>query len=64
MNGQERKTVQQIAKTGRLRDSTSMFEEIGGKCAEDLQGLFISKLNFHETRSSTLVDENGPKCRV
>ena len=47
MNGQEKKTVQQVAKPGRLRDSTHMFEKIGGKCAEDLEGLFISKLNFH-----------------
>lgn len=46
MNGQERKTIQQIAKPGRLRDSAYMSEEFGGKCAEDLEGLFISKLNF------------------
>lgn len=46
MNGQERKNIQQIAKPGRLRDSTYVFEEIGGKCVKDLEGLFISKLNF------------------
>ena len=46
INGQERKNIQQIAKPGRLRDSTYMFEEIGGKCVKDLEGLFISKLNF------------------
>ena len=46
INGQERKNIQQIAKPGRLRDSTYMFEEIGGKCVRDLEGLFISKLNF------------------
>ncbi|KAJ7356165.1 hypothetical protein OS493_026548 [Desmophyllum pertusum] len=52
MNGQEcRKPVQQIAKRGRLRDSTFMVEENvneGSREAEsDLEGLFISKLNFH-----------------
>lgn len=46
MNGQERKNIQQISKPGRLRDSTYVFEEIGGKCVKDLEGLFISKLNF------------------
>lgn len=46
MNGQERKTIQQIAKQGRLRDSTYMLEENGGSRAEELEGLFISKLNF------------------
>ena len=46
INGQERKNIQQIAKPGRLRDSTYMFEEIGSKCVKDLEGLFISKLNF------------------
>ena len=46
VSGQERKTNQQIAKPGRLRDSTYMLEEIGGSCPEDLEGLFISKLNF------------------
>ena len=46
INGQERKTIQQIAKPGRLRDSTYMFEDIGCKCVKDLEGLFISKLNF------------------
>lgn len=45
--GQEKKRLQQVAKQGRLRDSAFMLEENGrGNRTEDLEGLFISKLNF------------------
>lgn len=46
MNGQRRKPIQQIAKRGRLKDSTSLLEENGGINGEDLEGMFISKLSF------------------
>ena len=54
MNGQTKKPVQQIAKRGRLRDSTFMLEENGGIHGEDLEGMFISKLSFqNESRDNS-----------
>lgn len=48
MNGQARKPpIQQIAKRGRLKDNASMLKENGGYRGEDLEGMFISKLSFH-----------------
>ena len=58
INGQERKTIQQITKPGRLRDSSYVFEEIGGKCVRDLEGLFTSTgLNF---QSGNVDDSSEP----
>ena len=46
-NGIERKPLNQIAKQGRLRDSTFMLEDNGKSGVDQLEGLFISKLNFN-----------------
>lgn len=63
LNGQERKTIQQIAKPGRLRDSKLMLEEIGESCLEDLEGLFISKLNFQSGRVDDSTEKKQRKQR-
>ncbi|PFX19711.1 hypothetical protein AWC38_SpisGene15858 [Stylophora pistillata] len=44
--GNVKKTLQQVAKQGRLRDNAVVLEENGRKGMEDLEGLFVSKLNF------------------
>ena len=47
MNGKDGKTMNQIAKRGRLRDSSSMLEESAGVSrVEELEGLLVSKLSF------------------
>jgi len=57
MNGKERKPVHQIAKRGRLRDSTFMIEDNVGSRVEELEGLLVSKLNF-QSESTELSQEN------
>ena len=58
MNGQERRTIHQIAKPGRLRDSTYVFEETGGS----LEGLFISKLNFQSGNADDSPELFSSSC--
>lgn len=60
MNGQERKMIQQIAKPGRLRDNKLMSEE---SCLEDLEGLFIFKLNFQSGRVDDSTEKKQRKQR-
>lgn len=43
-----KKPLQKVAKQGRLRDNTVALEENGGKSMDDLEGLFVSKLNFQD----------------
>ena len=40
--------AKKVAKQGRLRDNTVALEENGGKSMDDLEGLFVSKLNFQD----------------
>lgn len=43
-----KKPLQKVAKQGRIRDNTVALEENGGKSMDDLEGLFVSKLNFQD----------------
>ena len=67
-NGIERKPLNQIAKQGRLRDSTFMLEDNGKSGVDELEGLFISKLNFNregteESAENILSSSDKTKLR-
>ena len=58
-NGIERKPLNEIAKQGRLRDSTFMLEDNGKTGVDELEGLFISRLNFNRERTEESAENNS-----
>ena len=59
MNGKERSPAHQIAKRGRLRDSTFMLEDNGESRVKDLEGLLVSKLNFQSESTDKFRETLG-----